>query len=53
MNKPIYRAFDIFLYGEEIDTVFYSKPFPDVDEVKNSLVNHDGYSSEIVVKERK
>jgi len=53
MNKPIYRAFDVFLKGKEIDTVFYSRPFPAVAEVKKSLVNHDGYSSEIVVKERK
>jgi hypothetical protein len=47
------RAFDVYLNGRIIDTVFYSTSTPvDVEEVKRSLVNHDGYDDRIIVKER-
>ena len=49
------NAYDVFLWGKEIDTVFYSPckggPVP-ADEVRRSLINHDGYAGDIVVKRR-
>jgi hypothetical protein len=42
-------AYDVYLNGELIDTVFQSDP-SDAEEVKKSLINHDGYDSGIVVK---
>jgi hypothetical protein len=48
------RAFNVYLNGRLIDTVFYSKSDNiDADEVKHSLINHDGYDSRITVKEDK
>ena len=55
------EAYNVYLNGEKIDTVFYSTGSHANDtkaeaeaDVKRSLVNHDGYSSGIVVKrERK
>ena len=41
-------AWDVFLNGKKIDTVWDSDK--DAADVKRSLVNHDGYDSEIVVK---
>lgn len=49
-----HQAFDVYLNGKEIDTVFYSVDAKvDVEEVKKSLVDHDGYNPKIVVKKRK
>jgi hypothetical protein len=46
------RAFDVYLGRELIDTVFYSRSVNvDVEEVKKSLINHDGYDSRITVRE--
>lgn len=46
-------AYDVFLRGKKIDTVFQSDP-SSADEVKRSLIEHDGYDPEIrVVKQRK
>ena len=42
-------AWDIFLNGKHIDTVFYA-PDCDRDYVRRSLINHDGYDSRIVVR---
>lgn len=42
-------AFDVFLNGKRIDTVFYNAGMT-ADEVKRSLVNHDGYDSAIDVE---
>lgn len=48
------QAFDVFLNGKNVDTVFYSKNVKvDEDEVKKSLINHDGYNYRIVVVKRK
>lgn len=45
-------AFDVYLRRKLIDTVFY--PSRDtVDEVKRSLVNHDDYDPDIVVRRRR
>jgi hypothetical protein len=44
------RAFDVFLAGKEIDTVFatdYS-----AEEMRKSLIDHDGYDPGIVVYRR-
>jgi hypothetical protein len=41
-------AYDVFLGGKRIDTVFDSETDP--HEVKRSLVNHDGYDSGITVR---
>jgi hypothetical protein len=49
------QAFDVYLRGKKIDTIFYGQNVKvDVDEVKRSLVGHDGYDSAIrVVKQRR
>jgi predicted metal-binding protein len=53
-RPPHSIAFDVYLYGKNIDTIFYSADANvDADEVKRSLVNHDGYSPDIVVHRRK
>lgn len=47
-NSPI--AFDVILKGKVIDTVFYAASDKiEASEVKQSLIDHDGYNSEIVV----
>ena len=47
-----HKPFDVYLRGKLIDTVFYSASAR-VDEVKRSLVDHDGYDPAIVVKQRR
>ena len=42
------KAYDIYLNKEWIDRVFDEEEDP--QEVKRSLVNHDGYDPAIVVK---
>lgn len=45
------QAFNVYLNKRLIDTVFYDKnAIVSVDDVYNSLVNHDGYDSRIVVR---
>lgn len=43
---------DVFLNGHLIDTVWYTKDC-DAQYVRNSLINHDGYDSRIVVRKAK
>lgn len=45
-----HNAFNVRLNGKLIDTVFYCDKEAK-EEVKRSLVNHDGYDPEIVVTE--
>lgn len=45
-------AYDVYLHGELIDTVFY-QPSYSIGEIRDSLVNHDGYDPEIVVKKER
>lgn len=52
-STPKIQAFLIKLGNKVIDTVFYSASSKvDVYEVKKSLVEHDGYDSEITVYKR-
>ncbi len=44
------KAYDIYLNGKLIDTVYYTDST--AIEVKKDLVQHDGYSPNIVVKVR-
>lgn len=46
------NAFDVYKDGKKIDTVYY-KGDETAADVKKSLVDHDGYDSDIVVKQRK
>ncbi len=46
------KSWDIFLHGKKIDTVFYTEDC-DSDYVRRSLIGHDGYNSEIVVRRGK
>lgn len=39
----------VFLDGEQIDIVFYSGTM-DADDVRRSLINHDGYDPRITVR---
>ncbi len=48
------KAFDVFLNRKKIDTVFYSASDKSTaDDVKRSLVNHDGYDPDINVRKRR
>jgi hypothetical protein len=49
VGKKIHQAWNVYLHGKLIDTVF-NDPRDTREEVKKSLVNHDGYDSEIIVK---
>ena len=44
------KAYDVFLNDEEINTVFWVNN-SDAEEVRRSLINHDGYDPAIVVEE--
>ena len=46
-------AFDVYLNGKLIDTVFASVGSYDYQEMKKSLVEHDGYDPSIEVKVKK
>ena len=46
------QAWDVFLDGNLVDTVFYNPAWND-DYVRLSLINHDGYNQDIVVKKQK
>lgn len=48
MTKTRMNAFNIFLNGSLIDTVFFGRTYT-VREVYDSLVNHDGYEAGIKV----
>ena len=51
-NSIAARAFDIYLGKTLIDTVYYGRSVNvDVEEMKKSLINHDGYDSRITVRE--
>lgn len=43
------QAFKVFHGGRWMDTVFFSGSFT-VDDVRRSLIHHDGYPSDIVVR---
>lgn len=44
------QAFNVYLNGRLIDTVFYSAGTKiTCDEVRRALIDHDGYDSRIVV----
>jgi len=48
------QAFNVTLNGKLIDTVFYSKGMKiTAEEVRISLINHDGYDSRIKVRKQK
>jgi hypothetical protein len=42
------RTWDVYLGGKLIDTVFFTSDC-DAEYVKNSLINHDGFSPDIQV----
>jgi hypothetical protein len=51
VGNPPPQAFDVYLNGKLIDTVFYSPNVSvDAEEVRRSLINHDGYDHRIVVR---
>jgi len=45
-------AYNIYLKGKIIDTVFYTEQC-DKQYIYNSLVNHDGYDQNIIVRKRR
>lgn len=48
------QAFNVYKGSKLIDTVFYGKGVKvDKDEVRRSLINHDGYDADIRVTKRK
>lgn len=45
------KAFNVYLNGKKIDKIFYSDISRDnTDDVRRSLVEHDGYDPRIVVR---
>lgn len=46
--NPPSNAFNVYLNGKLIDTVFYQETDP--AEVRRSLINHDGYDYRIIVR---
>lgn len=46
------NAWDVYLNGKKIDTVFYM-PDCDAEYVRTSLINHDGYDARITVVKAK
>lgn len=46
------QAWNVYLNGRLIDTVFYDKDC-DQSYVRNGLINHDGYDSRIKVFKRR
>ena len=44
------RGFDVYLNGKLIDTVWFDVDMS-IEEMKKSLVEHDGYNPNIEVKE--
>jgi hypothetical protein len=50
MAMPVW--WNVYLNGKLIDSVPYEPSYKHAAEVKRSLVNHDGYDSEIVVRKR-
>ena len=47
-GNPMY-CWNVYLGNRLIDSVYYTKDC-DREYVKSSLINHDGYNSNIVVK---
>lgn len=48
------NAFNVYLGGRLIDTVFYSKSYRMTrDEVRQSLIGHDGYDYRITVTKKR
>jgi hypothetical protein len=50
--------FDVYLNGKKIDTVFYNEfcyggAAETAEDVKKSLIDHDGYDSRIEVRKRR
>ena len=42
------NAWNVYLHGKLIDTVFFTRDC-DVEYIRKSLINHDGYNDAIVV----
>ena len=43
------HGWEVYLNGRHIDTVFYDETYTTAEDVKRSLVNHDGYNPGIEV----
>ena len=52
-NKKTSDAFNVYLRGKLIDTVFANVGAYTIEEMKQSLINHDGYDPEITVRKAK
>jgi len=46
-------GWDVYLNGKWIEKVFYDADMTDAEEIKKSLVNHDGFNPGIVVRKEK
>lgn len=46
------KAYEVFHRGEHKTTVYFTG-YEDAEEVKKSLIEHDGYPPSIIVVERK
>lgn len=53
-ERETMQAFNVYKGSKLIDTVFYGKGVKvDKDEVRQSLINHDGYDADIRVTKKK
>jgi hypothetical protein len=44
-----HQAWNVYLRGRKIDTVFYDADIT-ADDVRRSLINHDSYDARIIVR---
>ena len=51
MKTKTQDAWDVYLRGRKIDTVFATGY--DAEEMKRSLINHDGYNANITIRKAK
>lgn len=52
-TRPRFVAYDVFVGEECAETLFYSAVFNmTAEDVRDSLINHDGYDPAITVKRR-
>jgi hypothetical protein len=49
MAGTVHQAWNVYLNGKLIDTVFFTRDMS-ADDVKRSLIGHDGYDSRITIR---
>lgn len=50
--STIHTAYNVYLNGKLIETVFYSEGFL-AEDIRKALISHDGYDSNITVRKQR